>query len=168
VASHARPKGRPCSHRRYRLDCAGYDALFEHADGRCQICGITGLETKHGFLVVDHDFLVGEWAVRGLLCSNCNSGLPRNMDRPEVVKFLATPWYQRILDEHGLTAELPPEPPIGTIVQLPRRVMRRTAECWMRTRGVSRLPYRSWMDLHYRFGPMNIEIIQLAKETPDA
>ncbi|MCU1687756.1 MAG: hypothetical protein JWQ81_8495 [Amycolatopsis sp.] len=96
MAAHTRPKGRVCSHRRYRLDCAAYDALVEYAGARCQICRRSGPETGHGYLVVDHDPMVGWGAVRGLLCNRCNlqisyDRLPADQTRA----YLADPWYAR-------------------------------------------------------------------------
>ncbi len=34
-----------------------------------------GEETKSGFLCIDHDEMKGRWAVRGLLCTTCNTSL---------------------------------------------------------------------------------------------
>ncbi|MFE2283316.1 endonuclease domain-containing protein [Streptomyces sp. NPDC059443] len=59
MPSHAKPKGRLCSHRRYELSCEEYDALVEHTEGRCQICRRSVPETGHGYLVVDHDWRIG-------------------------------------------------------------------------------------------------------------
>lgn len=96
MADHTRPLGRACSHRRYLLDCDGYDALVRHADGRCQICGRTGAETGHGYLVIDHDDKLGYGAVRGLLCNRCNTQLAyRNLPEEPMNAYLAAPWHAR-------------------------------------------------------------------------
>jgi len=56
----------------YGLELEEYDRLVEIAGGKCQICGVPGIETSKG-LVVDHDHETGD--VRGLLCTRCNVGL---------------------------------------------------------------------------------------------
>lgn len=89
------PCGR-CSHKRYKLSCEEYDDLVGHARGRCQTCSRTGEETEHGFLVIDHDPLVGIWGVRGLLCSSCNLQIAYERLPKEVMKaYLDNPWYAR-------------------------------------------------------------------------
>jgi hypothetical protein len=94
MAAHEKPKGRPCSHRRYKLSCEEYDALVEHAEARCQICRRSGPETGHGYLVVDHDFRLGYAAVRGLLCNRCNTQLEyRNLPEEPMLAYLAKPWH---------------------------------------------------------------------------
>lgn len=52
---------------KYGLTEKDYEAIKELQGGKCLICG------RGGRLVVDHDHESGE--VRGLLCSNCNTGL---------------------------------------------------------------------------------------------
>jgi len=47
-----------------------YDRLLQNQNGKCAICGS---EPGRRQLAVDHDHETGE--VRGLLCSNCNTGL---------------------------------------------------------------------------------------------
>lgn len=84
------------THKYYWMSCDQYDALFEAASGRCQICGISGSDTQHGFLMIDHDYDVGEHGVRGLLCCSCNSRLRRG-DLPfseAAVRYLESPWWR--------------------------------------------------------------------------
>jgi hypothetical protein len=93
MAEHPKPKGRSCSHRRYKLSCDDYDALVLHARGRCQICRRKGEETGHGYLVVDHDDKLGYSAVRGLLCNTCNSQLAYfNLPEESMRAYLDAPW----------------------------------------------------------------------------
>jgi len=56
----------------YGLTATDYNRMFEQQNGCCAICGRhqSGLSKR---LCVDHDHKTDE--VRGLLCSNCNSGL---------------------------------------------------------------------------------------------
>jgi hypothetical protein len=78
---------RACSsHVRYGLDCEAYDGLLAIAKHRCQLCG------DDYALVIDHDHGVGDWAVRGVLCSDCNTSLHRMTGR-KVDRYLANPWH---------------------------------------------------------------------------
>jgi hypothetical protein len=66
--------------KKYGLTPKQYRNLLDDQNGRCRICqtGIRGTyETERGNIrlkaVVDHDH--GDGRVRGLLCTQCNSGL---------------------------------------------------------------------------------------------
>lgn len=63
------------THRLYGMDCAEFEALRARAAGRCEMCGIHEEETPLGKLAVDHAHEYGPTAVRGLVCSQCNSVL---------------------------------------------------------------------------------------------
>jgi hypothetical protein len=65
----------------YGITLADERAMREDQGNACAICAI---DTK---LHVDHDH--GNGQVRGLLCSNCNNGLGRFKDRPEVLEMAA-------------------------------------------------------------------------------
>lgn len=80
------------------MNCANYAALLVRADGRCEICRTPSAETSHGYLVIDHDYAYGfsAGAVRGLLCSTCNTRIayPTNSEnRDAVERYLANPWH---------------------------------------------------------------------------
>lgn len=60
---------------RYDLTPTEYESLLTAQDGGCAICG--GQEK----LVIDHDHATGK--VRGLLCSQHNTGLGMFQDNPE-------------------------------------------------------------------------------------
>lgn len=82
------------------MSCAEYAALLQRADGRCEICRVPGAETSHGYLVIDHDYAYGfnGGAVRGLLCSPCNTRIayPTNGANAEAKeRYLANPWHLR-------------------------------------------------------------------------
>ena len=81
-------------HRKYALSCEEFDLLWHRSGGRCEICGVLGRYSPHGSLHIDHNALLGDWAVRGLLCSRCNTmlGVPGRIVGPEVDRYLATPW----------------------------------------------------------------------------
>lgn len=80
------------------MSCANYAALLQRAAGKCEICGVPGAETSHGYLVIDHDYAYGfkGGAVRGLLCSPCNTRIayPTNdAHREAKARYLASPWH---------------------------------------------------------------------------
>lgn len=80
-------------HLRYRMDCAEFDRLIERAKDRCEICGVSGPESAHRRLFIDHNASLGKWAVRGLLCGTCNTLLgiagPTN---PAIENYFDRPW----------------------------------------------------------------------------
>lgn len=65
----------------YGLTPESYDGLLESQNNLCAICFS---ECKSGRrLSVDHDHITGK--VRGLLCGNCNQGIGRFSDRPDLL-----------------------------------------------------------------------------------
>lgn len=91
-----------CQHTAYRLTCADYDAMWEHAGGRCEICNEFPEETPDGKLFIDHAGEYGYFAVRGLLCSKCNSFM-RFVDRGQKTsaaarRYLQGAWFVRLLE----------------------------------------------------------------------
>ncbi|MEV5944618.1 endonuclease domain-containing protein [Streptomyces sp. NPDC051994] len=125
MSTHVKPKGRLCSHARYRMSCTEYDALVDHAGNRCQLCCRTGPETGHGYLVIDHDAHLGNWAVRGLLCSRCNLLIEyAQIDSAAAEAYLNSPWHAR--------HPIPPldEPPVGSFIRAGRRRFERTLQGW--------------------------------------
>lgn len=59
-----------------------YDAAFEAQSGCCAICGKHQSEQKRA-LPADHCHATGVF--RGLLCDNCNHGLGKFKDRPDLL-----------------------------------------------------------------------------------
>jgi hypothetical protein len=167
--NHIKPPKSPCSHRVYQMDCAEYDRLLAHAEGRCQICRAVPQDTKHGFLVVDHDATVGQWAVRGLLCTPCNTNITVSPSfSPEFDAYMSDPWWRRSLAEQGLSPEIKPEPPVGTeVTVMPnRRRWRREGEKWRHMAGYRSADLR-WGELNRRFGPHRI-LVPAQRIEPDA
>lgn len=65
--------GKACSHySRHGLDCDEYDALYQRANGCCEICGIPEVEAARQKLFIDHFENDEVTYVRGLLCARCN------------------------------------------------------------------------------------------------
>lgn len=60
-----------------------YDSMFLLQEGKCAICGKTSSENGQK-LAVDHNHETG--AIRGLLCSGCNSGLGYFHDNIELLE----------------------------------------------------------------------------------
>lgn len=71
--THISVRAKPSRHReqklkkRYGLTEEQYNAILTEQEGKCGIC------RRYRKLSVDHDHKTGK--NRGLLCSNCNSGL---------------------------------------------------------------------------------------------
>ncbi|MGW7001353.1 endonuclease domain-containing protein [Streptomyces sp. NPDC054933] len=103
MPKHLPPPNSPCSHKAYQLSCDDYDRLVDHASGVCQICGAAPDQDVRGFLVVDHDAKVGQWAVRGLLCSDCNTALPAGSEPSWARAYLADPWWRRERIDEAVT-----------------------------------------------------------------
>lgn len=68
------------------IDEAGYQRLLESQGGKCAICGA---EKSHGGkrLAVDHVHLTG--IIRGLLCTDCNTGIGILGDDPDRLRNAA-------------------------------------------------------------------------------
>lgn len=71
----------------YGITSALYDRMLDEQGGVCAICRTTDPQTLHGFWQVDHCH--DTEAVRGLLCSLCNTGLGQFHDNPETLEAAA-------------------------------------------------------------------------------
>lgn len=160
MSRHIPPRKSPCGHKRYGLGCEDYDRLHEHANGACQICDKAELETVYG-LVVDHDAKVGTWAVRGLLCNDCNAALPCGSSPEWARRYLENPWWRLELEAQGIANWMEiEEPPIGARILADGRLgFRRTKKGWEHTAKYSASP-RSWAELNRRFGPHKIRVVR--------
>jgi hypothetical protein len=63
---------------RYSLEYDEYMRMYESQNGECGICGDEKILGGHGGLLIDHCHENNN--VRGLLCTNCNSGLGKFKD----------------------------------------------------------------------------------------
>jgi len=68
--------------RNYGITLAEYDTMLEQQEGCCKVCG-TDEPGGQGRFHVDHNHTTGK--VRGLLCSECNTGLGKFKDSPTVL-----------------------------------------------------------------------------------
>ena len=71
--------------KRYGITANQYDQMVIDQDNGCAICGSkeVGGRGEGTRLAVDHDHKTGK--VRGLLCTNCNNGLGRFKDDPDLL-----------------------------------------------------------------------------------
>lgn len=115
-------------------------------------------------LVIDHDGTVGDWAVRGMLCTPCNVAIRIDREDPDwAVKYLANPWWKRMLAERGLDL-LPPEPTDYSInrdsgsvsspavIDFDGRIWHRSDDVWDCGTGKTAKPL-SWAQLVRAQGP---------------
>ncbi len=82
--------------RTYGITLADYESMLVGQGGVCAICKLPpkGLRTCNKSLQVDHDHKTGK--VRQLLCTNCNLGVGKFMDQPELLRKAA-----EYLEKHG-------------------------------------------------------------------
>ncbi len=75
--------------RQYGITVEDYDRMRAAQNGACAVCGTTtpvgrvSEWTQDYWLHVDHDHKTG--TVRGLLCNECNTGLGKFQDDPELL-----------------------------------------------------------------------------------
>lgn len=79
--------------KRYGIGIEEYQTMYKQQEGKCAICEqhSTDVFTKgsEGFeLCVDHCHHTGK--VRGLLCENCNTGIGKLNDDPEMLRKAIT------------------------------------------------------------------------------
>lgn len=73
--------------RKFGITHQDYAKLFQNQDGLCAICKQPETATRLGkvkSLAVDHDHKTGR--IRGLLCSDCNTGIGKLKDDPEILQ----------------------------------------------------------------------------------
>ena len=148
------------THRRYKLNCAQYEELLTASSQRCQICRRSVGHQSRPKLDIDHEFWGDLWAVRGLLCTGCNTNLGQDgQGWPSHKKYLANTWWRAKCAENGVIAGLRPEPEIGTVIRNQwDTIWIHTAEGrWdaIRQGGVGR-GAKPWKQLHRAYGPHNL------------
>jgi hypothetical protein len=131
------------------LTCEQYDLLYARSDGDCEICG-----GRPDGPIVDHDPQVGQWAVRGLLCFDCNIGIGYDggLDPDIRVRtYLANPWHLTF----GVAAQEQPEPPCGASVKAFRHEWLHGVDGWHRL-DRDMPERRTWVRLNRHYGPHNL------------
>jgi hypothetical protein len=105
------------THVKYTLSCRQFDRLLARSGGYCEACGLPASTSRFGTLCIDHDHNLGDWAVRGLLCTACNAALhPGAVSLPKFRPYVQRSFYLTLLVEAGVTELRPPEPPLGAVV----------------------------------------------------
>lgn len=79
----------------YGLAPGSYDRMAKEQDYRCGICGTSRVSPKSSRFHVDHDHITDK--VRGLLCSECNTGLGKLGDSIESLE-LALKYLKKYAD----------------------------------------------------------------------
>lgn len=72
--------------RYHSIDINSYESMFEFQNSQCAICGKEETRIRRGKvmrLCVDHDHATGK--IRALLCHDCNSGLGKFYDCPDLL-----------------------------------------------------------------------------------
>lgn len=72
---------------KFGITPAQYEALLAAQGGRCAVCGASVGAAHQKRLHVDHDHRTG--VIRGLLCGQCNNGIGRFGDNPELLRAAA-------------------------------------------------------------------------------
>lgn len=67
--------------KKYGISPQEYAQLLDKQQSECAICRTTKVNNKSGRFNIDHDHVTGK--VRGLLCSECNTGLGKLGDSIE-------------------------------------------------------------------------------------
>lgn len=71
----------------FGLSLEQYKEMHDRQNGKCAICNNPETQMRSGkikALAVDHDHKTG--AIRGLLCSDCNTGIGKLKDDPKVIQ----------------------------------------------------------------------------------
>lgn len=73
----------------YGIEWKEYETMLLAQDKKCKICGTTksGCHWGEDRFFVDHSHKTGK--VRGLLCGNCNQGIGKLQDNPELLRKAA-------------------------------------------------------------------------------
>lgn len=81
----------------FGLSLNEYEKMHDEQKGKCAICENPERHMRNGkvkALAVDHNHKTG--AIRGLLCSDCNTGIGKLRDDPEIIRKAA-----KYLDKHN-------------------------------------------------------------------
>lgn len=151
-----------CLHRQYQLSCRQFEQLLRRSGGNCETCELPGYRNVHGKLFIDHDHHWGRWAVRGLLCWDCNNAVEHAPFSAAEQAYLDNAWYLGLLAERGVALAYLPEPDDNATV-----IDHTQTEWRHRSSGRYRptvSPHhqrkdRSWSWLMREVGPHNLHVI---------
>jgi hypothetical protein len=127
------------THRSYGMQCVEFEALRARAAGCCEACGVLEENAGLGRLIIDHDHRYGREAVRGLICSACNSQLSvlenyhpykKLAAERDFDTYLSRAWFAQVAQYVKLAGRLP---------YPPEQDIRRLLEASLRTHSLVRL-----------------------------
>ena len=73
--------------KKFGLSLEEFNELLKEQDYKCAICGYLDTSDPNFFPVIDHCHETGE--VRNILCMNCNMGLGKFKDNPQLLRKAA-------------------------------------------------------------------------------
>lgn len=163
------------AHEFYKLNCGQFERLIARSGQRCEICGRAGTAGPgHNKLHIDHDHSGKRWAVRGLLCTGCNSKLTVKIAEnrpPWTVGYLANSWWIKECERLGVAVDIAPEPDFGTVIFDPFGfTWLRDGDGEWRPHGKGRpgISSASWQWIYDHRGPHNMVPVDLyAPEMPE-
>lgn len=83
----SRESARRATMRKLGITEADYHQMFLEQGEGCALCGAKVADARGHRLHIDHDHSTG--GVRGLLCGNCNNGLGKFQDNPDLLRRAA-------------------------------------------------------------------------------
>lgn len=154
-----------CGHKNYRLSCDSMNELLERSGGRCEICRVSGVESSHRMLYIDHDTTYGYWAVRGLLCGTCNTILEHENHFSEAAElYLQRSWFKQRATALGIDLDDFPEPTDGTrFIDCHGRLWYKPEghDLWRAGKGApGRVKDKEWWELNWMYGAINLRPFQ--------
>lgn len=69
--------------RKYNITADDFEKMMQRQDGKCAICGYSNTDNMNYFPVIDHCHTHKH--IRGILCMNCNMGLGKFKDDPQLL-----------------------------------------------------------------------------------
>ena len=144
------------THRGYKLSCDQYERLLARSGQLCEICRKSVAHTQCQKLHIDH--CGPKWAVRGLLCTHCNTRLRDGHGWFEGSgEYLAKTWWVQECARLGIPTQLGPEPCIGSAVRDQHGVTWiRLGDSQWHSEGKSGKSYLTWKGLYDMRGPQNM------------
>lgn len=145
------------THWKYKLSCEQYERLLARSGQLCEIDRKSVRHTQTGKLNIDHS---GPWwAVRGLLCTPCNTAL-RNGSAwlPGAAEYLANTWWLQEGRRLGLPSSLGDEPEIGSAIrdQCMTVWIRYADGLWHPHGGRTNGTAATWQGIYDMRGPQNM------------
>lgn len=164
-ASRTLPDHERCDrHRHYKLSCEQYESLITRAGHLCEICRRVPGAPGRLKLFIDHGGPL--WAVRGLLCTGCNTRLEyENRFSQAASDYLDRSWWKQQCAAHGIPVDpRNAQPPVGSAFRNQWGVIwiHARQDWWHAPRQPARgtvVPF--WDSLYNAYGPHNLVPVDL-------